>query len=565
MKTLLKNAQVVNVFTDSIENADVLIDNDRIIGVGDYSTEKADHIENLDGAFVCPGFIDGHIHIESTMLTPFEFVRAALPHGTVGVVTDPHEIANVCGLAGIDYMMADSEDLPMDIMFMVPSCVPASCFDESGAEISPEDITPYYSNPRVLGLAEMMNYPGVVNGDPTTCAKVQQAMLAGMIVNGHAPGLSGASLDKYIAAGIQDDHECVSFLEAREKMARGQWIMVRQGSVARNLAQLMPLFEEPYNRRCLLVSDDLMPGMLFRDGHIDRIIRETVAMGANPVVAIRMATLQAAQAFGLTHRGAIAPGYQADILVLDDKLERVRVRDVYKSGKLVVSKGCVKEFEPPCVSGKLLQSVNNTVHVGNITPQMFIVDQAGTKKCNVIGLVSGELISEHLQLDINFDSCNGVDLNRDIAKIAVIERHHNTGHVGLGYVKGFGLYQGALASSVSHDSHNIIVVGADEQSMSLAAQTVCEMGGGCAVVSDGKVLEKIALPVAGLMSTQPIDIVADADEALHSAAEMLGANKGTKPLMDMTFMSLPVIPSLKLTSQGLVDVDAWQRVPLVVE
>lgn len=564
MKTLLKGGTVVNVFTDELQKANVLIDGEKIAGVGDYSEEDADFVRDVSGKYICPGFIDGHIHIESTMMLPAEFARAAVLHGTSAVVADPHEIANVCGGDGIEFMLEASEGLPLDVYIMVPSCVPATSFDESGAELSAADIEPFYRHARVLGLAEMMNYVGVVSGDKGVMDKINSANAKGKVINGHAPLLSGRDLDKYIAAGIRDDHECSSADEARERIRKGQRVMVRNGTAARNLSGLLPLFDEPWNRRCLLVTDDKHAADLIANGHIDDIIRLAVKAGKSAVTGIRMATLQVAEAFGLKNEGAIAPGYSANIVLLDD-LDSVAVSTVYHLGKEVVSEGKLAEFTRPAVSTALKERVLNSFNLAPLCEKDFHITASGNRKCRVINLVKDQLITEEALLDVDFGKNNGIDTEKDILKLAVIERHKNTGHIGLGFIHGIGLKEGAIAASVSHDSHNLIVIGTSEREMAFAANRVRELGGGMAAVKNGEVLSEMPLPYAGLMTDASVSEVARQNEAVRKSVHTLGVPENIEPFMTMAFVSLPVIPKIKMTTHGLFSSDKWAIVPLFAD
>lgn len=563
MALLLKNARIVNVFTDTVEPGDILIRGGMIVGVGDYSDTKADEIRDLEGAYVCPGFIDGHIHIESTMLRPEEFIRACVPHGTTAVVSDPHEIANVCGAAGIQYMLDASRNMPMTVYVMMPSCVPATQFDEAGAVLGAETIQKFYHQSRVLGLGEMMDYPGVVAGKGPAVEKLRRAKEEKVIINGHAPLLSGKELDRYISFGVTDDHECTNPEEARERIRKGQTIMIRQGTAARNLEALMPLFEEPWNRHCTLVTDDKHPADLLENGHIDCIVREAVRLGAPVTTAIRMATLQTARYYGLRNHGAVAPGHWADLAVLDD-LDTVQVRDVYRNGVLVAKDGECLPFASPRIDFSVMDRVLNTVNLEAISPERFMID-GKNGPCRVIRLVPGQLLTDEWITDIWFDRNNGIDPERDILKIAVIERHHGTGHMGLGFVSGLGLRRGAIASTVSHDSHNVIAAGTNETDLALAVNELQEMGGGCIAVADGKVLARLELPVAGLMSLENATVTADKNEQLRRITHQeLGVKEGIEPFMHLAFLSLPVIPDLKMTTLGLVNVTDQKIVPLFV-
>ena len=576
MRTLLYGGTVVNVFTDTLEKASVLIENDRIIGVGDYTKadidiSAGDSFEDVSGKFICPGFIDGHIHIESTMLTPANLARVSLPRGTTSIVADPHEIANVCGTDGIKYMLAMSDGIPQNVFIMLPSCVPATPFDEPGATLEAGSLRQFYDRHRVLGLAEMMDYPGVIKDEEQVHEKIKDAFDNNKVVDGHAPMVTGRDLDKYISSGISSDHECTSIEEALEKLSKGQWLMIREGTAARNLQALLPLFEEPYNRRCLLVTDDKHPTDIINDGHIDWIIREAVEAGKSPIVAIRMASLHAAERFGILQRGAVAPGFIADVLVLDD-LEKVKVRDVYTNGNKVVNNGRVIDFEDPEVASHTMKAVLNSFYMDEITEEKFRIpmplDENGKSKASavarVIGIVPGELLTEELHLEINDidKESNGIDLDRDILKLAVLERHMDTGHAGLGYIKGIGIKRGAIAASVSHDSHNLIVIGTNDKDMAVAAERVRKLRGGMVAVDDGEIIAEMQLEIAGLMTTADAKTLGEQNLNVRKAANNLGAPEHLEPFMNMAFVSLPVIPDLKMSTQGLVNVNKQERVDL---
>ena len=564
MKTLLKNAKVVNVFTEKIDFTNVLIEDDRITGIGDYyKDEDADEVEDLEGRFLCPGFIDGHIHIESTMMVPPSLAQAVLPHGTTAVVTDPHEIANVCGVDGIKYMLEMSENIPLHVFVMIPSCVPATCFDEAGAILNAEDIEDLYKEERILGLAEMMNYPGVIYNDAPTMDKINACVEKGKPVDGHAPLLSGKDLDKYISAGINSDHECSDAAEAMEKLSKGQWIMIREGSAAKNLEKLLPLFESPYYQRCILATDDRNPADIIAEGHIDNIVRLAIKAGKDPIRAIKMATLNPTLCFGIKRMGAIACGYKANLLVLDN-LENIDIKDVYSNGVKVVKNKEISGFSIPKAEDIITGSVLNSFHMPDLKNDDFYIEPKGAK-CRVIEVIPGEILTNECILDIDFSKNNGIDIDQDILKLAVIERHKNTGHKGVGFIKGIGIKNGALAGSVSHDSHNLIVIGSSEEDMVIAANHIKKIGGGLCVVSEGKVLSELRLPVAGLMSTNSAVEIAEANVELRESAEKIGINEGIEPFMNMAFVSLPVIPVLKMTTQGLVNVNDFKRVDLFVE
>ena len=562
MKTLLYGGTVVNVFTGELEKANVLLENEKIIGVGSYTKDDADAVEDVTGKYICPGFIDGHIHIESTMLTPSELARLCVPHGTTAIVADPHEIANVCGVDGIKYMIEASKGIPLNVYFNIPSCVPATPFDEAGAVLEAEDIKPLYQYSEVVGLAEMMNYPGVIFGDPSVHAKINDAITLGKNVDGHAPLLSGKELDKYVSAGIGSDHECSNADEAIEKIRKGQRIMIRQGTAARNLVSLLPLFDDKYKHRCLLVTDDRHPADIMNEGHIDNIIRLAVENGKSAITAIQMATIQAAECFGIKFVGAVAPGYRADLLVLGD-LDSVSVEDVYSFGSKVVSNKKMMDFAKPSVDERLGEIVMNSFHVGELSASDFHIEEKSSR-CRAIEIIPGELITKEKICEMDWSKNNGIDTDRDILKLAVVERHKNTGHIGLGYICGIGMTKGAIASSVSHDSHNMIVIGTNDEDMATAANYIRRFGGNV-VVEDGKIVAEMALPIAGLMADCNGEDVAEANEKVRRAVYCMGVPETIEPFMNMAFVSLPVIPSLKMTTQGLVDVDKWERVSIYCE
>ena len=557
---VLKNARIVNVFTDEIDTADIAISGNSIVGVGTYHGRKE---VDLHGKYVCPGLIDGHIHIESSMLCGPAFEQAVLPHGTTAVVTDPHEISNVAGLEGLDFMLETTKNLTLSVYFMLPSCVPATDLDESGAVLNAEQLRPYYGDPRVLGLAELMNAYGTVRCDPKILQKIRDCTEAGKIVDGHAPLLSDKDLNAYIAAGVQSDHECSNIEEAMEKFRLGQYIMIREGTAAKNMEALMPLFREPYCSRCMLVTDDKHPGDLLQGGHIDYIIRKAIAAGVDPVVAVRMGTLVPCQYFGLAHSGAVAPGYTADLIVLSD-LEKFTVEQVYKKGKLVAQQGRMLHPAALTVDKARFARVFDSFNMDEITPEQLQLKQTGTRQ-RVICLTPHALLTTEKIVPFcqHPGTAPGVDVAQKIVKLAVFERHHRSGHVGLGFLGNYGLQRGAVASSIAHDSHNLIVAGTNDADMVLAGNTVRKNKGGLAFALNGQVVGELPLPVAGLMSTESAESVEEKLQALKAALKAHGISEDIDAFMTLAFVSLPVIPKLRLNTYGIVDVDAQQIVPAV--
>jgi adenine deaminase len=550
---LLRNARLVNVLSGEVHPAHIAIYGGLVVGFGEYQARR---VVDLGGQYVSPGLMDAHVHLESSMVQPAEFARAVVPHGTTSVICDPHEIANVLGLAGVQYMLDTSEGLPLIVYVMAPSCVPATDMESAGAELTAADIEQLLAHPRVLGLAEMMNFPGVLFRVPSVLEKIRIA--GNRPVDGHAPGLSGMDLNAYIAAGIRSDHECTQLDEAREKLRRGMHIMIREGTTARNLHTLLPLVTPGNARLCHFCTDDRHPDTLLKEGHVDDILRQAIAWGLDPVTAMQMATINTAQYFGLRDVGAVAPGYRADLLVLKD-LDTIAVSQVYSAGQLVAEEG---HFLP--LQAKVPQVfLQLSVHLDVSGLDLSI--QAGEGPARVIGVIPEQVVTEDLRVEPTIDQGYVVsDPSRDLIKMAVVERHHNTGNIGLGLVKGVGLTRGAIASSVAHDSHNIIVIGVDDKEMRVAVTAIVEMGGGQVVVADGQVRAACPLPIAGLMSDRSLEEVRSQVEALTETAHGLGCTL-PDPLMTMSFLALPVIPALKLTDKGLVDVNKFELVPLFGE
>ena len=557
---VLKHAKVVNVFTNEIEEADVAIHRGKIVGVGEYSGQT--EVE-LDGKYVCPGLIDGHIHIESSMLCGPAFEQAVLPHGTTAVITDPHEISNVAGTVGLNFMLETTRNLKLSVYFMLPSCVPSTALDESGAVLDAKELVPYYRSERVLGLAELMNSYGTVNGDAEILQKLCDCTAAGKNIDGHAPFLSGKELNAYITAGVRSDHECSDIHEAMEKLRRGQYIMVREGTAAQNLNALLPLFREPYCERCMLVTDDKHPGDLLRGGHIDYIIRKAIAAGVEPAVAVKMGSLIPARYFGLKQNGAVAPGYAADLIVVSD-LEHFTVESVYKNGALVAEGG--KMLEPTQLSLREIgfERVLHSFDMEEITLDDLKLQTTGEWE-RVICLTPHELLTSEkiVPFQNHPGTAPGVDVEHQIVKLAVFERHHHSGHVGLGFLGNYGLQCGAVASSIAHDSHNLIVAGTNDADMVLAGNTVRKNKGGLAFVLNGRVVGELALPVAGLMSTETAEAVEEKLQALKAALKKAGISEEIDAFMTLSFVSLPVIPKLRLNTYGVVDVEQQTIVPAV--
>lgn len=550
---LIEGANVANVLSGEVHRANVAVHKGLVAG---YDCASARSVINLDGKILSPGFIDGHVHIESAMVTIPEYARAVVPRGTTSVVIDPHEIANVWGMEGIRYMLDSSKNVPLNVFVMLSSCVPATSMETSGATLDAEALSELMDDARVLGLAEVMNYPGVIFRDPEVLKKIR---LAGeKRVDGHAPGLTGRDLTAYIAAGIKSDHECTSVDEAQERLRQGMYIMLREGSAAKNLRDLLPAVTPLNSRQFLFVSDDRHPSDILKEGHIDNMIRISIEAGLDPILALQIASLNSAQYFGLRDLGAIAPGYRADIAVLDD-LEDPHVEMVIKDGRLVAKDGdlCARLERVPVPEHKSMQ-------VGDIGLKSFeIIGEPGVAR--VIGIVPDQIITKSLRFIPNIDDGKIIsDTKQDILKIAVVERHKATGNIGLGLVQGFGLDSGALATSVAHDSHNIAVMGVADEDVLAAVLAVVQMGGGLAVVQNGMVKSSLPLPVAGLLSERHMREVANGIDDCIDAAHELGCTL-KDPFMTLSFLCLPVIPELKLTDKGLVDVTKFQFVPLFLE
>ncbi len=551
---LLKNANLINVLSGTIQNTHIAIYRGQVVGFGDYNAEKE---VDLNNAYVCQGFFDGHLHIESSLMVPTEFARAVLPRGTTTVIIDPHEIANVLGLEGIRYMMDETEDMPLDVYMMLPSCVPSTDMETSGARLTSSDLEMFLGMERVLGVGEMMNFPGVIARDRDVLKKILIAKRKR--IDGHSPQLTGHNLSAYISAGIRSDHETTDLDEAREKLEKGMYLMIREGTTARNLEALLPVITSTNARRAFFVTDDRHPLDLRDDGHIDAVVRKAIRFGLDPILAIQMATLNTAEYFHLEHTGAIAPGFQADLLVFDD-LQSLNIREVYKRGELIAKDGRMTKRRRPHTNSGIRSTVNTH---WMLIQEMKIEDKE--KDVRVIEIIPDQILTKSTTARMpSRDGYLEPDIIRDILKVVVVERHTASGQVGVGFVKGFGLKNGALASTVSHDSHNIVAVGTSDDEILAAAIEIVKMRGGQVVVKNGGLVESLPLPIAGLMNDRPLENVANAVERLIKAAQKLGSTL-RDPFMALSFISLPVIPELKLTNFGLVDVKTFKSVPLYVD
>jgi adenine deaminase len=540
---LLKNARIVNTFIGEIEQADVAIYGDRIAGVGDYGKAKA--IIDLQGQFLAPGLINGHTHIESSMLHPARYAQAVVPRGTLAVVTDLHEIANVCGSEGIKFVTDVTRKLPLDMLFMAPSCVPATHLETSGAQISSKELRKILAHPKIIGLGEMMNFPGVVSGDEEVLKKISASK--GKIIDGHAPGLAGKELNAYLSAGILSDHESTTLEEGKEKLRRGMYLMIREGSSEKNLDALLPLVTDNTYKRCFFVVDDLSCSDLLQEGDIDAVVRKAIDRGLEPVRAIQMATINAAEYLRLHDRGGIGPGYIANLITIKD-LAKLNIDMVFYQGKLVARQG-KPLFPLPPITLELRDTVRIKPPMGK-SLKIAAVD----KTYPVIEIVPGQIVTRKAVEKMKvMDGVVMPDVERDILKLVVVERHRASGNIGVGLVKGFGLKNGALASSVAHDSHNIIAVGTNDLDILKAIEEINRLQGGLVVCADLEILASLPLPIAGLLSPEPLDVVVSQHEIVEKTAASLG-NLPPAPFALLSFLALPVIPELRLTDLGLVDV-----------
>lgn len=552
---VLKNARIINVFSHEIIEGDIAIDHGKIIGIGNYLGERE---IDLEGKFVSPGFIDGHVHIESSMVSPSEFARAVVPRGTTTVITDPHEIANVSGIDGIQYMIEASYNLPLDVYFMIPSCVPATSFENSGAILKAKDLSKLIDHDKVLGLGELMDYPGVLSKDTDVIDKIKLAHEHGKIIDGHAPEISDKELNAYVGAGVHTEHECSTVEEMLERLRLGMYILIRQGSAARNLEELIKGLTKENMPRCLFCTDDKHPEDILEDGHIDNNVRLAINNGVDPIASIAMATINAANCYNLKNKGAIAPGYDADLIVLDN-LEDLNVLEVYKEGQLVgKDKKPLFDVEKTDIS-----KVIDTVRIGDIKEEDLKI-KLSSNRVNVMKLLSHSLVTKKVVREVKLDDGEfKYDKPRDILKLAVIERHNMTGNIGLGLVEGFNLKEGAIASTIAHDSHNIIVIGDNDEDMVRAIKEVSRVGGGITISSGGEILETLELKIAGLMSDKSMEEVnLKLENMLRISYDKLDVNPKLEPFMTLSFLALPVIPEVKLTDMGLFDVTKFEFIDL---
>ena len=552
---VLKNAEVFHVYTGEFILCDIAIADGYIAGTGSYfGIEEID----MEGRYITPGFIDAHVHIESSMLTPYQFAKAALPCGVTTIVTDPHEIANVCGAKGIQYMLDATEQLPLNVYFMLPSCVPATDFEDSGAVLLAEDLEPFMEHPRVLGLAEVMNAPGVLQQDENVMAKLEMAGKGR--IDGHAPGLTSSQLMGYAAAGITTDHECITKEQALDRLRAGIKVMLREGTAAKNMRSLLPTVNPDTTPYFMFCADDKIPAELLDSGYINYMVKTAIEEGVSVANALQIATINAARHYGIKDAGAILPGRRADLLVFDN-LDEWKPRQVYKDGRLAVDNGQLLQEGRNCDSS----SLEYTVNLAPVTVESFRLP-LNTEMANVIGLVPYQIVTNKAALSVKrVDGCAVSDVENDILKLAVLERHHATGNIGLGLVKGFGLKRGALASTVGHDSHNLIVIGTNDEDMLAAVQELQRIGGGICIAENGQIRGALPLPVGGLMTNEPALMVAKQQAEMIALAREMGVPEFYSPFLTLAFLSLPVIPSLKLTDRGLVDVDSFKFIPLEVK
>ncbi|MTI68525.1 MAG: adenine deaminase [Firmicutes bacterium] len=556
---VLKNCKIINVFSHEIIEGDIAINNGKIVGIGEYEGEEE---IDMNGKFVSPGLIDSHVHIESSMVTPTQFARTIIPRGTTTIIADPHEIGNVCGLDGIQFMLDSSKEIPLDVYFMLPSCVPATNFENSGAILEADSLEKMIDNERILGLGELMDYPSTINADEKILSKIEIARKRNKLIDGHGPGINDKELNSYVTAGVRTEHECSTVEEMIDRLRLGMYIAIREGSAARNLEDLIRGVNKENLRRCIFCTDDRHPEDIITDGHIDNNLKLSIKNGIDPISAIKMATINAAECYNLKNKGAIAPGYDADLVVLDD-LREFKVKKVFKKGKLVAENNKalfkVKSYD----HSKVIDTVN-IKEIENDALKLKLESDI----VNVMRLSAHSLVTEKVVRKVETNDTNEFKVNKnlDILKLAVIERHNATGNIGLGLVENFKLKGGAIASTIAHDSHNLIVVGDNDEDMIKAIEEVTKVGGGITICSEGKVLKTLALPIAGLMSNRSMeDVNKELEKMLDIAYNKLNVNTDLDPFMTLSFLALPVIPELKVTDLGLFDVTKFDFTKLSVE
>ncbi len=553
---VFKNARIVNVFTREVIDGSIAVDQGKIAGIGAYQGR----VEiDLNGQYAAPGLIDSHVHIESSLVSPEQFACLVLPRGTTSVIADPHEIANVCGLDGIRYMIDAAREVPLDVYYMVPSCVPATRFENAGAVLDATAIESIIDHPNILGLGEMMDYPSVVNAEDGTLAKLATASVRHKLIDGHCPMLEGRQLTAYAAAGVQTDHECSTLEEMRDRLRLGMRVLIREGSAAKNLAVLIKGIDADNSRRCTFCTDDKQPEDIFKDGHIDFNIRLAVDNGLDPLMAIQMATINAAEGYGLKGKGAIAPGYDADLVILEN-LNTFAIKAVYKLGEKVAEDG-VPLFQ---VSTPASNTVRNTVNLPSLNTASFNI-KLTSDLVHVIHIHPDTLITEKVIRRVSRNKAGFFEVERklDIRKIAVIERHRGSGNIGLGLVEGYGVTNGAVGLTIAHDSHNLVIAGDSDEDMKLAAEELGRIGGGVVLVKDGRVLDSLSLPIAGLITNESAEKVNnDVQRLSRRAYDELSVNSAIDPIVMLSFLTLPVIPELKITDKGLFDVIAFDFIDI---
>lgn len=553
---VIKGGKIIDVFNQEIIEGDIAIADGMFVGIGDFEGEQ---IIDAKNRYISPGFIDGHVHIESAMVAPSEFAKVVVPHGVTTVIADPHEIANVAGLEGIQFMIGASEHLPLNVYFMLPSCVPATPFENSGAILNSKDLQALYAHDRVLGLGEVMDYPAVFQAADSIVDKLVSAADHGKKIDGHAAGIDASGINVYMTAGIRSDHECATASEARERLQRGMYLMLREGSAAKDLSSLIEVVNEKNARRCLFVTDDKHLDDLLAEGSIDHNVRLAINYGISPLLAIQMSTLNAAECFGLSQKGAIAPGYDADFLLLDD-LEKIDIYQVYKSGELVAEKG--KMVQQELKESELLPHLTNSMQFKDIDSNDLSIHLENSL-AHVIGIIPNSLITKHLIKEVDVEkSCFLPSVKRDLLKLVVIERHKKTGNIGLGIVHGLNLQSGVIASTVAHDSHNLVIAGTNDTDILTTIDEIKKMSGGLVVVENGEVLASLSLPIAGLMTDQGFTTVNRELNDLNEALRQIGFSGNFNPFLTLSFLALPVIPELKLTDLGLFDVNNFQHISI---